>query len=79
MKSSKKMALAITAVLSVSGSCLAGEGIDKKIAHARAAAPDFISADATIVVNGKVVVEGSNDWTCMPDTMADAAMACGWK
>jgi len=75
MKSSKKMALAITAVLSVSGSCLAGEGIDKKIAHARAAAPDFISADATIVVNGKVVVEGSNDWTCMPDTMPDDGAA----
>jgi hypothetical protein len=60
MKYSKNMALAVIAGLSVSGSCLAGEDIDKKIAHARAAAPAFISADATIVVSGKVVVEGSD-------------------
>jgi len=37
--------------------------IDKQIAHARAAAPAAVSADATIMVNGKVVVEGSNGWT----------------
>ena len=77
MKPSKKMALAIIAGLSVSGSCLAGEDVDKKIAHARAAAPAFISSDATIAVNGKVVVEGSNGWTCMPDTMpGDGAAMC---
>jgi len=29
------------------------------------------------VVNGKVVVEGSNGWTCMPDTMpGDGAAMC---
>jgi len=33
MKSSRKMALAVIAGLSVSGSCLAGEGVDKKIAQ----------------------------------------------
>jgi hypothetical protein len=77
MKPSTKMAFAIIAGLSVSGSCLAGEDVDKKIAHARAAAPAFISSDATIVVNGEVVVEGSNGWTCMPDTMpGDGAAMC---
>jgi len=77
MKASKKMALAFIAGLSVSGSCLAGEDVDKRIAHARAAAPDFISADATIIVDGEVVVEGSNGWTCMPDTMpGDGAAMC---
>ena len=75
MKSSIKVALAVMAGLSVTGGGLAEEGLDKKIAHARAAAPSFISADATVVVNGKVVVEGSNGWTCMPDTMPDDGAA----
>ena len=75
MKSSIKVALAVMAGLSVTGGGLAEEGLDKKIAHARAAAPSFISADATVVVNGQVVVEGSNGWTCMPDTMPDDGAA----
>tara|TARA_R110001599_G_scaffold353459_1_gene592521 strand:- start:227409 stop:227945 length:537 start_codon:yes stop_codon:yes gene_type:complete len=75
MTPSKKLSLAIIAGLSVCGNCLAGEDVDKKIAHARAAAPAIISADATIVVNGKVVVEGSNGWTCMPDTVPDDGAA----
>jgi len=50
---------------------------DDAIALARSAAPDAVSADATIVVNGEVVVEGSNGWTCMPDTMPnDGAAIC---
>jgi len=48
---------------------VAEDDVDKQIAHARAAAPDAVSADATIVINGEVAVEGSNGWTCMPDTM----------
>ena len=59
------------------GTSIAGDDIDKQIAHARAAAPAAVSADATIVVDGKVVVEGSNGWTCMPDTMpGDGAAMC---
>jgi len=77
MKKITKSLLATAVGLSLSGSCLAGEDIEKRISAARAAAPASISADATIVVNGKVVVEGSNGWTCMPDTMPnDGAAMC---
>jgi len=59
------------------GTCVAGSDVDKLIAHSRAAAPTAVSADATIVVNGEVVVEGSNGWTCMPEVMAgDGAAVC---
>ena len=44
---------------------------EERIAHARAAAPAAVSDDATIVVDGEVVVEGTNGWTCMPDLMPD--------
>ncbi|MDX1555998.1 MAG: hypothetical protein R3212_08230 [Xanthomonadales bacterium] len=56
---------------------LADEGLEERIAHARSAAPDFISANATVIVDGEVVQEGSNGWTCMPDTMpGDNAPMC---
>mgnify|MGYP001827297238 FL=1 len=59
------------------GTGFAGDDLDKKIAHARAAAPAAIGADATIVIDGEVVVEGSNGWTCLPDTMpGDGAALC---
>ena len=59
------------------GTSFAGDDLDKKIAHARAAAPAAIGADATIVIDGEVVVEGSNGWTCLPDTMpGDGAALC---
>ena len=52
-------------------------GDDDLIAHARAAAPASVSNDATIVINGEVAVEGSNGWTCMPETMpGDGAAIC---
>ncbi len=55
----------------------AGEGLDERIAHARSAAPDSISAAASVVVDGELVVEGTNGWTCMPDTMpGDNAPMC---
>jgi len=58
-------------------SSFAGSDLEKRIAHARAAAPASVSADATIMVDGKVVAEGSNGWTCMPDTMPnDGAAMC---
>ncbi len=48
-----------------------------RIDQARSAAPPSISADATIVDNGQVIVEGNNGWTCMPDTLpGDNAPIC---
>jgi hypothetical protein len=59
------------------GTAVADDEVDKLVAHARAAAPAAISADATIVIGGEVVVEGSNGWTCLPDTMpGDGAALC---
>lgn len=51
---------------------------DEVIANAESAAPDFISKNATIVDrDGNVVREGSNGWTCMPNTMPnDDAPMC---
>ncbi|MGF1736629.1 hypothetical protein [Photobacterium satsumensis] len=46
----------------------------EKIGRAKSAAPASISDNATVVVDGKVVVEGSNGWTCMPDTFPDDGM-----
>lgn len=59
-------AVALAACLSVgAGSSVAGDDMEAKIAFTRGAAPAAISDDATIMVDGKVVVEGSNGWTCM--------------
>jgi len=77
MKNIKRTLLATTLGLSLAGSCLAGDDIEKSIAGARSAAPASISANATVMVAGKVVAEGSNGWTCMPDTMpGDGAAMC---
>jgi hypothetical protein len=55
----------------------AGDSAEEKIAKARSAAPTSVSNDATIVIDGAVVVEGSNGWTCMPDLMpSDGAPVC---
>jgi len=59
------------------GTSIAGSDVDKLIAHSRSAAPTAVSANATVVVNGEVVAEGSNGWTCMPEVMAgDGAAVC---
>ena len=72
-----KTVLAATLLAAGIGSSMADGDLDKQIAHARAAAPAAIGAGATVVVNGEVVVEGSNGWTCMPDTMpGDGAAIC---
>jgi len=56
---------------------VAEESMEEKIARAKSAAPAAISDDATIVVDGEVVHEGSNGWVCMPDTMpGDKAPLC---
>jgi len=75
MNKSRVLGLALLAV-GMSTAC-AQDDVDERIAHARAAAPDAVSADATIVIDGEVAVEGSNGWTCMPDTMPnDGAAIC---
>ena len=59
------------------GIAVAGDDVDKLVAHARAAAPAAIGAGATVVIDGEVVVEGNNGWTCMPEVMAgDGAAVC---
>lgn len=59
------------------GTGIAGDDVKKRIAHARSAAPDAVSANATVVIDGEVVVEGSNGWTCMPDVMpGDNSAVC---
>jgi hypothetical protein len=63
--------------LSLSAQALADATLDERIAHARLAAPASISAEATVMVDGKVVAEGTNGWTCMPDTFpGDGAAMC---
>jgi hypothetical protein len=72
-----KTVLATALMVAGIGSGMADGDLDKQIAHARAAAPAAIGAGATVVVNGEVVSEGSNGWTCMPDTMpGDGAAIC---
>lgn len=59
------------------GTGVAGSDVDKLVAHARAAAPTAVSANATIVVKGEVVSQGSNGWTCMPEVMpGDGSAVC---
>ncbi|PSW13261.1 hypothetical protein C9J01_10430 [Photobacterium rosenbergii] len=78
-----KSALCVSAILSTSlvaiptmaeDSKMSEDLMTEKIGRAKSAAPASISDEATIVVDGKVVVEGSNGWTCMPDTFPDDGM-----
>ena len=72
-----KTTFAIVLMTASIGSGIAGDDVKEKIAHARAAAPTAVSAAATIVIDGEVVVEGSNGWTCMPDVMpGDSSAVC---
>lgn len=69
--------LLITGIL-FAGPILADDHLEARIAQARSAAPDAISAQATIMdSDGTVLVEGSNGWTCLPDTFSgDNAPMC---
>lgn len=69
MESRINASILLAAALSVSGigGAAADDELDRQIAVARAAAPAAISDEATIIVNGEVVVEGSNGWTCLPE------------
>jgi hypothetical protein len=56
----------------------AGDSAADKIARAMSAAPAAVSAEATIMdTDGTILREGSNGWTCLPDTMpGDHAPMC---
>ncbi|WOJ94761.1 hypothetical protein R0135_06235 [Congregibacter variabilis] len=41
------------------------------IALARSAGPAMISDNAAVMYRGKVIAEGSNGWTCLPETLPD--------
>ena len=72
-----KPILALTLLAVGSGNGIAGGNLEKLIAHARAAAPPAISADATVVIKGEVVAKGNNGWTCMPEVMpGDGSSVC---
>jgi hypothetical protein len=61
-----------------SAAALADEAQAARIARAESAAPDFISKQATIMdSDGTVLREGTNGWTCLPDTLpGDNAPVC---
>lgn len=66
------------AMRGTSGSASAAESKEVKIARALSAAPAAISGKATVKDNdGTILREGSNGWTCMPDTLpGDKAPMC---
>jgi hypothetical protein len=49
--------------------CVSADNTEELIKHARTAAPSMISNDATVMYQGEVLVEGTNGWVCMPETM----------
>jgi hypothetical protein len=60
------------------GAAIAGDSAEDKIARAMSSAPPAVSAEATIMdTDGTILREGSNGWTCLPDTMpGDHAPMC---
>lgn len=77
MKRQMKALVPMMLGMSLAVNAQADKEMEARIAHAKSAAPSSISDKATIMVDGKVVVEGSNGWTCMPDTMpGDGAAMC---
>lgn len=73
-----KSTLLTALVCGFTGPAFASDEKAARIAQARSAAPDVISAEATIMdSDGTLLVAGSNGWTCMPDTFAgDNAPMC---
>lgn len=66
---SKALVLALVLPL-VGADALAEESKEDKIARAVSAAPSRVSAKATVVdLDGAVLREGTNGWTCLPGVM----------
>ena len=65
-----KLLITTALLLIYSDLLLANESTQTKINRAMSAAPESISAAATILdTNGDVLRKGSNGWTCLPDTL----------
>jgi len=76
-KTISKSGLVLALIATGIGCAGADDATDKMIAYARSAAPAAVGADATIMINGEVAVEGTNGWTCLPETMpGDGAAVC---
>ncbi len=48
-----------------------GDQHEALIQQARSAAPDLVSAEATVMYRGEVLAEGTNGWVCLPETLPD--------
>jgi hypothetical protein len=73
------LGLAVAGCLAaITAPALADDATAARIAQAESAAPDFISKQATIMeTDGTVLREGTNGWTCLPDTIpSDGAPVC---
>ncbi len=64
--------------VAISFIAMADESKEEKIQRAMSAAPESVSGQATIMdTDGTVLKQGSNGWTCLPDTMpGDGAPMC---
>ena len=64
MRNSINTTLGFALLLACGSTAFAGDDTAARIAQARSAAPEAISAEATIMeTDGTVLVEGSNGWT----------------
>ena len=61
----------LMALLTVAAAPSWADNHEALIALARSAAPDLVSADATVVFRGEVLAEGTNGWICLPETLPD--------
>ncbi|WP_223857988.1 hypothetical protein [Salinimonas profundi] len=70
--------LLLMAIAPLSAVGMAEESKQAKIARALSAAPDSVSAQATVMDgDGTILQEGTNGWTCLPDTLeGDKAPMC---
>ena len=61
----------LAAMLLVSMNSFGGESTADKIIRAQSAAHPAISKDATVIdMDGKVLKEGTNGWTCLPGVLS---------
>ncbi len=74
----KTSPLFVVAVFSFAISASAEESTQDKITRALSAAPSDVSDQATVMDgDGTILREGTNGWTCLPDTMpGDKAPLC---
>lgn len=73
-----RMVAILAFTVNCTGAAVAGDSTEAKIERALSAGPAAVSANATIMDgDGTILREGSNGWTCMPDTMpGDKAPMC---